>query len=66
MTSPEWEPVERELLHAGRVVPVYPLTDGLGARTMRQTMKRVVDAWANRLPDYLPLDMRRRLETLDQ
>jgi ATP-dependent DNA helicase RecG len=65
MYSPEWEPIERELLHTGRVVPVYPLTQGLTARLMRQVMKRMADAWAPRLTDYMPLAIRGRLDLMD-
>ncbi len=52
--SPEWEPLDQELVHTGRLVPVYPLTQGIGPRWMRNTLKRVVDAYAPRLPDPLP------------
>ncbi|MBN1178760.1 MAG: ATP-dependent DNA helicase RecG [Anaerolineae bacterium] len=52
--SPEWEPLRKDLLHTGRLVPVYPLTEGLGARWMRQLIKRTVDHWAPRLPEHLP------------
>jgi ATP-dependent DNA helicase RecG len=65
MTSPEWEPMERDWLHTGRVVPVYPLTKDLTARVMRQIMKRVSDEWSRRLADYLPLDIRERLDMMD-
>jgi ATP-dependent DNA helicase RecG len=65
MNTPELEPIERESLHAGRIVPVYPLTEGLGARTMRRIMKDVVDEWAPRLPDYLPVDVRERADLMD-
>ncbi|MFN8481665.1 MAG: ATP-dependent DNA helicase RecG [Anaerolineae bacterium] len=52
--SPEWEPLDQELVHTGRLVPVYPLTQGIGPRWMRNTLKRVVDAYAPRLADPLP------------
>jgi ATP-dependent DNA helicase RecG len=45
---------EDELLHAGRLVPVYPLTEGLTQRPLRRLMKRLVDGWADRLEDPLP------------
>jgi ATP-dependent DNA helicase RecG len=38
---------EDDLLHAGRIVPVYPLTENLGQRTMRRI------CWAA-LEDYVP------------
>jgi ATP-dependent DNA helicase RecG len=65
MNAPEMEPLEREWLHAGRVVPVYPLTKDLSARVMRRLMKEVVDAWAPRLPDYLPLEVRESADLMD-
>src|SRR6266699_4299965 len=43
-----------EMLHAGRLVPVYPLTEGLTQRPLRRLMKRLVDGWADRLEDPLP------------
>ncbi len=65
MNSPEVEPVDQESLHAGRVVPVYPLTKGLPGRTMRRFMKQVVDEWAPRLPDFLPESVREELDLMD-
>ena len=52
--SPEWEHLDKELLHTARLVPVYPLTEGLTGRWLRKLMKRVVDEWAGRVPDVLP------------
>lgn len=49
--SPEWELVEKEHLHTGRIVPIYPLTSGLSAKVMRSHVKRAVDYWARRTPD---------------
>jgi ATP-dependent DNA helicase RecG len=43
-----------EMLHTGRLVPVYPLTEGLTQRPLRRLMKRLVDGWANQLDDPLP------------
>lgn len=60
LQSPEWEPLERELIHTGRLVPVYPLTRGLSARWMRRLTKRVVDHWAPGLQDYVPEAVRQR------
>jgi ATP-dependent DNA helicase RecG len=58
--SPVWEPLERELIHTGRLVPIYPLTRGITARWLRRLLKRVVDHWAPRLKDYLPETVRQR------
>ncbi len=54
MTNPEWELLEYDNLHTRAIVPVYPLTKGISARTMRRIMKSTVDYWSPRLPDYMP------------
>lgn len=65
LRSPAWEPLERELIHTARLVPVYPLTEGLGSRWMRRLIKRVVDHWAPRLEDPLPAAVRERAGVVD-
>jgi len=54
MTNPEWEMLERDNLHTSRVVPVYPLTKGLAARTMRRLMRQVLEDFKDKIPDYMP------------
>ncbi len=63
--SPEWEPLEEELLHTARLVPVYPLTGGINARWLRRLMKRTVDYWSRRLPDHLPASVCQEANLLD-
>ena len=67
--SPEWELVEdKELIHAGRLVPLYPLTQGLRPRQVRKLMKQVVDQWAWQVEDFLPSELieRQKLFELPQ
>jgi len=47
-----------EMLHTGRLVPVYPLTEGLTQRPLRRLMKRLVDGWADQVDDPLPARVR--------
>ncbi len=63
--SPEWESLERELLHTARLVPIYPLTEGLSGRWLRRLMKRVVDYWAPRIQEYLPESVRTSADLMD-
>ncbi len=64
--SPEWELVEdRELIHTGRLVPLYPLTQGLRPRQVRKLMKQVVDQWAWQAEDFLPSELRRRCNLVE-
>ena len=61
--SPEYEIVDQEtddLIHTGRLVPVYPLTAGLPARTARRLVKSAVDRFAPALADFLPDAIRER------
>ncbi len=58
--SPEWEPLELEPLRTRRIVPIYPLTEGLNAGKMRDLMQRTVKEWAARVPDPLPVAIRKR------
>ena len=50
-----------DLVHAGRLVPVYPLTRGLYQRTARRMAKEVLDAALGLVEDPLPPPMRERL-----
>lgn len=59
--SPDWEELDKNLVHTGRIVPVYPLTSGITAKWLRQQIKRTVDYWSPRLIDPLPTDMTERL-----
>lgn len=63
--SPEWELVEdKELTHTGRLVPLYPLTQGLRPRQVRKLMKEVVGQWAWQVEDFLPSGLRERCNLL--
>jgi len=64
--SPEWELLkDKELIHTGRLVPVYPLTQGLYPRQVRKWVKEAVDGYAGRLEDFLPQDIKTRCQLLD-
>jgi len=53
MDNPEWEEFD-EAMAAGRLIPVYPATQGLGQRTIRKTVEQAVRAVAGKLIDPLP------------
>jgi len=64
--SPEWELLEdKELIHTGRLVPVYPLTQGLYPRQVRKWTKEAVDGYVWQLDDFLPSDIKTRCQLLD-
>jgi ATP-dependent DNA helicase RecG len=56
---------EREPLHVGRIVPVYPATEGLHQKTLRTVLKRIVDEYVAQVPDSLPPALRERLHLME-
>ncbi len=57
MIHPEHERVEEddaESVHTGRIVPIYPLTAGIGQRWLRQTIAAILERYAGQLDDPLP------------
>ncbi len=59
--NPEFQAVEGdgEVLHAGRIVPVYRSTAGLTAARLRVAMREALDRAGYAYPEYLPRDLRR-------
>ncbi|MBV9792292.1 MAG: ATP-dependent DNA helicase RecG, partial [Chloroflexi bacterium] len=61
MNSPKWEPYREDaLIHAGRLVPVHPLTKGMYERNARTTVKKVIDLAVPLVQEYLPDEVRDR------
>ena len=58
MNGPDWESVDVESLHTNRIVPVYPLTERITQKWLRNVMKQVVEYWAPRVADALPDSVR--------
>lgn len=54
LDGPDWEAASDRPLHTRRLVPVYPLTEGVGDYWLRELMAGVVPACAPRLDDPLP------------
>ena len=64
--SPEWEIFEeKELIHTGRLVPIYPLTQGLYPRQVRKWTKEAIDSWIWQVSDFLPSEIKTRCQLLD-
>ena len=57
--NPEYEIMrgQDDLMHTGRLVPIYPLVDGLYQRTLRGIVKRALDATLSQIDDHLPEDV---------
>ncbi len=60
--NPEFQAVAEEgaeVLHAGRIVPVYRLTAGLTAARLRTAIREALDRAGHAYPEYLPDALRR-------
>lgn len=55
-SNPDWEILDedKDPLHTGRIVPIYPLTGNLTQRAFRRKMKDIIDFYAPRVPEFLP------------
>lgn len=65
MTNPEYDDltmagreVDRGLIHAGTLVPVYPLVDGTNQRSVRGAIFQVLEIGLESVRDALPDDIR--------
>jgi ATP-dependent DNA helicase RecG len=58
--NPEFQRDDRgEVLHAGRIVPVYRLTAGLTAQRLRSAIREALDRAGHDYPEYLTPQLRR-------
>ncbi len=51
-------PERGDLLNTGRLVPIYPLTEGLHAKALLRFTKYVVDRYAQMIPEHLSMAIR--------
>ena len=66
-TDYEFELFEEDnLIHTKRIVPKYPLTAKLTAKMLRAWMRTALDAYGQRIPEILPLDLRKRQGLIDR
>jgi len=65
LKNPEYEILsgdEEDLLHTGRVVPIYRLTEGITQRLLRRWVWTAVEQVADELEETLPKDLRARYD----
>ncbi|MEJ2629279.1 MAG: DEAD/DEAH box helicase, partial [bacterium] len=51
---------ETELIHTGRIIPVYPLTKNLGQRFMRRTANNILQNFLSEIKDPFPEYLREK------
>ena len=64
--NPEYEVLDSTAsgVHTGRLVPIYPLTEGLTRRNMRRLTWQAVQNWVGGLEDALPDDILARTKLM--
>jgi ATP-dependent DNA helicase RecG len=60
LKGPEWELLDAETLHTGRLIPVYPLVKNLYQKTLRLLMRSALDATRDLHEEPLPFDLLHR------
>ena len=54
LSAPEWEPVGKGQIHTGRLLPIYPASEGISQRWLRRHVGTAVEQCAQGLGDPLP------------
>ena len=55
--SPIHEKVKVEQVHTGRLVPVYPETENISSKWLRDKIKPLINEWTSQFHEYLPIDI---------
>ena len=61
----EGEEMDEDNIHFNRIVPIYPLTEGLKQRRMRRIMKSVVDTYGSSAGSFLPAEIIKKRDILE-
>ncbi len=64
LSSPVLEDIDKDSLHSGRIVPIYPLTKDVSGNAMRRWMFEVIGYTASKVSDPLPESIRTRARLL--
>jgi ATP-dependent DNA helicase RecG len=65
MRDPAWEHLERNLLNTNGIIPVYPLTAGITQTELRKDIHQVINFYANKVSDFLPIETKRAASLID-
>jgi ATP-dependent DNA helicase RecG len=63
--SKDKESDAQELIHTGRIVPFYPLTQDISQRRIRRMIKNALDNCLDQINDMLPQDVKARHKLID-
>ncbi len=62
LNNPIYEKIfeKEKLIHTGRIIPVYPATEGLSSRWLRYIIKPLIDEFKEKIQDPLPEEQRKK------
>lgn len=61
LSNPIYENLNmEEHVHTRRIVPIYPLTDGLNQKNVREMIKNTIDGYLKKMPDLVPESIRQK------
>lgn len=58
----EYEFYEEEVIHTNRLVPIYPLTESLSPKLLRELIKKALDLYLNDVKEPLPEDILKKYD----
>ena len=66
--SPEWEVYDpyKKSLSNGRIIPVYPLTQGLTQKVLRGVIKQALDTALDEVEEFLPAEIAKKYGFADR
>jgi ATP-dependent DNA helicase RecG len=54
------EELDKDFLNLNRIVPIYPLTEGIKQRRIRKIIKTVLDIYCPHISEYIPKEIKQR------
>ena len=66
IVNPEWEEAGSDPISSNRIVPVYPLTEGLYQGTIRRIIYQALDKFLPVVTDVLPTEVLDRRDLVDE
>lgn len=56
LVNPSYERIKAETVHTARLVPLYPLTEGVTQKQLRYLLNEIIDL-ANEIPEWVPTEI---------
>ncbi len=65
LNSPRHEILDEQEVTNGRLVPIYPLTEGIGEKALARDIAAALEWVAGKVPDPLPPALRKQMDLVD-